>query len=335
MMMLLGPLVLWWDGGGKGERFIQMVKPHIKRGICEDVLTFFVRLLEKLYAVSQLNLFEGRFGLSVDGQTDEDDDILDILKEIAEVLIPDSTQDDNKSDTGDDGSQTGNDDDDGDDSDTEPAGGLVDDSTQAPVNWDGKADTIDAHFTTNEVVGMAKKKTIYAYRNENQLNEAIAAGKPIAGIIEISDENQFEFQIVFRKPVKQFARRRLRFLDNDGVMVNGLWCAKIEVEDDESMESTGSFSDIQKSASLSAVAIPLWYVLGKEHPDALKYCVVTNYWKIRMSDGWYRLPMLDSSLYGGLQGEATDPLEDCELEFPFEQATAKGAKPILNQAGEI
>ena len=31
MMLLLGPLILWWDRGGKGERFIQLVKPHIKQ----------------------------------------------------------------------------------------------------------------------------------------------------------------------------------------------------------------------------------------------------------------------------------------------------------------
>ena len=40
MMLLIGPLVLWWDGGGKGERFIQMVKPHIQRGVCADVRAF-------------------------------------------------------------------------------------------------------------------------------------------------------------------------------------------------------------------------------------------------------------------------------------------------------
>ena len=42
MMHLLGPLILWWDGGGKGERFIQMVKPHIKQGVRVDSLKFFV-----------------------------------------------------------------------------------------------------------------------------------------------------------------------------------------------------------------------------------------------------------------------------------------------------
>ena len=60
MMTLLGPLVLWWDGGGKGEHFIQVVKPHIKRGVREDVYSFFVNLLEKLYQTMQMELLEWR-----------------------------------------------------------------------------------------------------------------------------------------------------------------------------------------------------------------------------------------------------------------------------------
>ena len=31
MMEELGPPILWWDGCGKGERFVQEIKPHSKR----------------------------------------------------------------------------------------------------------------------------------------------------------------------------------------------------------------------------------------------------------------------------------------------------------------
>ena len=57
-MLLLGPLVNWWDGGGKGERFIQLIKPFLKRGVREDVQNFFGTLIEKLYQMRQLELFE-------------------------------------------------------------------------------------------------------------------------------------------------------------------------------------------------------------------------------------------------------------------------------------
>lgn len=77
-----------------------------------------------------------------------------------------------------------------------------------------------------------------------------------------------------------------------------MWCAKIEVQE-ESVQLTDNFKDIQAAAKLAAVAIPLWYVIGKNHQDSDKYCVITNWWKYRMSDGAYRLPSLDPSLYAG------------------------------------
>ena len=58
MMLLLGPLILWWDGGGNGQCFIQMVKPHIKQGVRIDSLKFFVTLLQKIFKVRQLELLE-------------------------------------------------------------------------------------------------------------------------------------------------------------------------------------------------------------------------------------------------------------------------------------
>ena len=49
---------------------------------------------------------------------------------------------------------------------------------------------------------------------------------------------------------------------------------------------------------MSAVAIPLWYIIGKDKPDSQKYCVITNWWKPRSPGGVYQLPTLDPSLYG-------------------------------------
>ena len=158
----------------------------------------------------------------------------------------------------------------------------------------------DAYFGDNETIGMSKKKTLYIYRNENQLDEAISAKKPLAGIVEVSKRDGktvFEFELVFRKPVKQFARRLVEFDDSNGVFCHGLWCADISVKE-EIVQCTDAFADVQAAAKLAAIAIPLWYILGKQHPNSNKYCVITNWWKYRMQDGWYRLPTLDTSLYG-------------------------------------
>ena len=45
-MEQLGPLINYWDGGGKGERYIQEIKPHIPRGV-RDGGKFFVRYVPK------------------------------------------------------------------------------------------------------------------------------------------------------------------------------------------------------------------------------------------------------------------------------------------------
>jgi hypothetical protein len=159
----------------------------------------------------------------------------------------------------------------------------------------------DAHFSTTEEHGMTKTKTIYIFRNENHLNESVANRKPLAGVVEVttlpSGETAFEFQMIFRKPVKLFARRKVLFNDEAGINFHGLWWAEIEVEATESIQSTAKFSDIQLSAKLSAVAIPLCYIIGREKADSNKYCVITNWWKERVSNGSYSLPTLDASLY--------------------------------------
>jgi hypothetical protein len=322
MMILLGPCVLWWDGGGKGERFIQTVQPHIKRGVREDVLSFFVRLLEKLYKVLQMDVLEKRYGLS-DGDTgafkdgtgnDDLATVMDILNEVADAMsIPE-----------------------------EEESSLGDDSAGFGVGEDAEGEGYvqhpEAQFSTHEEHGMTKTKTIYVYRNEKHLNDAVAASKPLAGVVEVktngsTGETSFEFQIIFRKPVKQFARRKVVFNDVEGMAFHGLWWAGIQVEqEEESVPSTDNFTDIQSAAKLSAIAIPLRYVIGHEKANSNKYCVITNWWKERMSDGGYRLPTLDASLYCHEEppGKHQDELADDELAEELAVALAAAAKGSMD-----
>jgi hypothetical protein len=305
MMTVLGPLVLWWDGGGKGERFIQVVKPHIKRGVREDALTFFVNLTEKLFRVRQLDLLEKRFGLQVSEREElkvqkaEVQGLFDILNDIADEICID----DNDESVG--HTTAPSDDEDNEEEEEEPG----------PVRRD------DAYFSPNEIHGMTKTKTIYVYRNEVILNATIASKKPIAGIVELKTtgtKTAFEFQTVFRKPVKQFARRVVSFDDKNGALFHGLWCARINVEE-ENIQPTLNFTDIQSAAKLSAVAIPLRYILGDTNPRNDYYCVITNWWKYRMQNGKYQLPRLDPTLYGT---EYTHYYEEEEIEDDLEDLLA-------------
>ena len=76
-----------------------------------------------------------------------------------------------------------------------------------------------------------------------------------------------------------------------------MWFAGIKV-DKEHVQVTKSLPDIQQEAKMSAIAIPLWYVIGGGHENSNKFCVLTNWWKERSHNGSYVLPTLDPSMYG-------------------------------------
>ena len=266
MMISLGPLILWWDGGGKGEKFIQEIKPHIRRGVREDYNEFFVQLTRKMYRVRQILYTEKRLGLQphVDFDEDYDGGVVSLVDLINALEVDDSESDDEATDE--------------------------DDS-----NLKGRR---QGEVTDAEDSAMFKDKTIYVYRKESVLNDSIAHRKPIAGILQVvTKENgakAFEFLTVCRKPVKKFARHLLTFNDAEGVHFHGMWYAPIQVAE-QHVQVADRFYDIQESGKMAAVAIPLRYTQPGEHGD--KYCVITNWWKVRIKGGDYVLPGLDPSMY--------------------------------------
>ena len=323
MMWLLGPLVLWWDGGGKGERFIQLVKPHLKRGVREDAMNFFKRLIEKLFQLRQMDLFELRYDLEKllkEEATEEAIvEISELIIEIADCLLPDSSTLNKQKQAG-------------------------DSSASSEEEEEVEVTPREACFSTSQVHGMTKQRTIYTYRTAEKMKTAVRANKPIAGVVEVVKlvgKTAFEFKTVCRKPKREFGRYNVHFNDSNGVMFHGMWYAPIEVEE-ECHQSTKDFSEIQAAAKLSAVAIPLWYVVGKEHPDASKYCVITNWWKNRMSTGHYMLPSLDATLYGG-EGREENGGEEGEgegskehIKFPTKEVSMQnGVAEDAEQFGVI
>ncbi len=115
--------------------------------------------------------------------------------------------------------------------------------------------------------------------------------------------------------MKLFGRRKVLFDDSRGLSFHGMWCAPVTVEEGE-LPETDSFKELQAIAKMSAVAIPLWYVIGKNQPNSNKYCVITNWWRYRMPDGSYQLPTLVPELYKSVQA-------DFDIEAMFQAASSK------------
>ena len=76
-----------------------------------------------------------------------------------------------------------------------------------------------------------------------------------------------------------------------------MWCAPASLGSEECSPPVTDFKAVQDKAQMSAIAVPLWYAYGKDHKDANKYCVITNWWKIRTQNGLYSHPRLDPSHY--------------------------------------
>ena len=269
MMRLLGPLVLWWDGGGKGEKYIQSVKPHIKHGVRGDASNFFKLLLEKLCRVVELKRLEFRYGSL--GDTDQpDESVADVLNELV----------------------------------TSTLNALEIEENVAQEDHNNE-EGVRRKVTFNELEehGMTKDRTIYVYKKEerarNSIHDNSALCKPLAGIVVEKGENEFQFQIVYRKAGKMFGCRPLLFDDKNGEDICGMWSASVSF-DDETEHTYREFSDIQAVAKMAAVAIPLKYVMGIGRSCSNKYHVITNWWKERNKDNQYQFPSLDPRLYGNL-----------------------------------
>ena len=128
--------------------------------------------------------------------------------------------------------------------------------------------------------------------------------KPLAGIVmgnntEEMNETQTDhgLYLVYKKKGGVIGRRLVEFHDNTGILFSGLWYATIQVKEYDNSDIDVSLEEMKTHALHSAVAIPLWYIIGKGKENSEKYCVITNWWKERSRNGVYSAPRLDFSLH--------------------------------------
>lgn len=265
MLRRLGPLINFWDGGGKGEKFLQNVKPLITRGV-HEYESFFVIIMEKLYKHRLFDVFQEMYSL------------FSPCEELADIRP--------RFYIGPDGEIISN--------CAEESDFLEADDDEA----DDDNNCVD--YSEVEDRNMNKAKAFYTYRNEEQLDQALAENRPISGILVRDSHsgitNKLDFYAVHRQKMG-FGWSKIVFDDDAGESRCGLWYAPLskEVAINAAPET---FKMIQELAKMSTVAIPMSYGIGCENkPESSKYCVITNWWKERQHSGRYKIPGLDASLY--------------------------------------
>lgn len=308
-MERLGPLPNFWDGGGKGERYIQEIKPHIPRGV-RDGGVFFAKLLEKVYKVNCMHRIEGTpedITLTMEGTTNAIQSIPDDQESDLSVAESSTLQIEDQSRNNANESLTG----------VPPTTVTVDEQhndleDDDELSYDGDPDEEEAEkqlldeedekwSTPMESEQMKKARTYYIYKNKALLEESINKHEPVSGILVSDGPTGIPtMYLVHRDRGKSFGCVKVSFLDNEGIHMCGLWYAPVAFEDTELPAPITNREDITNIAKSATIAIPLRYTLGDTNENSMKYCVLTNWWKERNQNGKYQLPTLPVILYEGM-----------------------------------
>ncbi len=274
MMEFFGLLINFWDGGGKGEKFIQEVKPLIRKGV-PDYDTFFVVIMEKLYKYRVLDIFRSMYSLFANSSKRF---MEDETNKVARFFIgPDGEIDERVI---------------GDSNDL----ALEEEVPTAATSMDLPSANSD-EYSPVEDQHMFKPKAFYCYRTQQNLDDAIAEQKPISGILVTNETDgaTMDFYVLY-KSKKMYCWDKIAFDDSQGISMGGLWYAPLR-KVPATQPVPDRFYGIQEKAKMSTVAIPMSYGIGPDMPNSHKYCVITNWWKERQPNGRYIKPGLDPSFY--------------------------------------
>jgi hypothetical protein len=291
----LGPLINLWDGGGKAERYIQEIKPHIPRGV-RDGGKFFLRLTEKVYKLDAIGRIEEGHPFKNESQLlDHDDD------EVSSDESEASASHHHQVPTG--STPSGNNQSAASRDSSVPVDGLVEtnDNSEDEVDSDIEGERPlteeeERWSTPMEDAQMRKARTFYIYKNKRDLETALDNHEPVSGIVVKSAvDGSPVMYVVFKAPDKSFGWSKATFDDKEGVEVCGLWYAPVTFN--EAGSPPTSVEKIKKLAKMSSVAIPLRYTHTDHHDDSFKYCVITNWWRERNAKGHYLLPGIAFDYY--------------------------------------
>lgn len=278
-IVLLGPLINLWDGGGKGEVFIQFVKPLIPRGV-RDCANFFTLLTDKHYKMRAIQLIENSWPEMSNFITNHF-----ISQSGEEMRDQETCQNILDRDDSEISSHSG----------SEMSTGFCDDTIYCQ-----SADSESDCLLVSEVEDsqMSKPRTIYTYRTRRDLENALRNCLPIAGVVVMEkDTNKPLHFALYKLPQKKIGWTMLVFDDKNGRNVCGTWYSATSVVFDDDRYPPTSAAAVPRLAKMSVVSVPMKYLFDEIHVDGEKRCVISNWWKERCKDGNYRPPNLDFELY--------------------------------------
>ena len=293
-MKYYGPYVELYDGGPKGEKYIQEVKPNVQKNLQEGVGRFFQSMQEKLYKLKVINCFESSLGLQITDKESYFDEVGTVVGEQPMDWV-DCCLDEN--------------------------GNFLTEKALDSIEIIALGQS-EKEYSQVEDTNMSKANTIFVYKNLQSLQSAISHEQPVSGVlVSQKDENggaPLQLYFVYKKPSRSFGWMKATFNDDAGIHKCGLWYAPFDTQDFSDGPPQQDLDSIKQLTKMSVVLIPFKYAI-KNWDDADDsfvpfyncYCAITNYWKERNKHGKYVLPGLDYELYGIVDDDDTTINNNC------------------------
>ncbi len=345
MMRKFGPLVNLWDGGGKGEKYIQNIKPEIQLGVHKTINFFrnkmfriyvaLVILLIEIYCNSFLSAIsndthdeEGEPHRSNDTRDEEgephrkrarrsiyenqitgvmnDEVLLNYMNNIMDDEEISDNEDNNNEDTDNNNEATNN-----------------EENNEATNNEDTEntieIETYDrGRAPIPEQMQMKKTKAFHIYKDKESIIEAHENLKPVVFLVKLDDTVVIAYWVKSKgNEGNKIQLLKVEFDDGEGIFHCGVWYSPWKYSEESINITLKSSNEIEEIANMSAVGIPMKYI---NKQNASKYTVITNLWKERQRNGSFEYPGLDKALYSGINQPKKKTqafkayIEDWELE---------------------
>ena len=134
-----------------------------------------------------------------------------------------------------------------------------------------KLDGHPSDYSKLEDQQMSKARTIYIYPSKTLLDTAVQNLEPLSGIlVESQAAESLQLYCIYREHNRAaFNWVHVTFADEEGLSGAGLWYAPINIHEPVN-GCPQSLTNIQSLSKMAVIAVPLSFVIGRNEPDASK-----------------------------------------------------------------